>query len=59
MVTGSEMTGFAQVLGLDGGRTAKSYSVDELEIRVDGRPTVNVLTPGEQAESVAAVRQPE
>lgn len=50
MVTGKEMTGFAAALGLDGGREAQSYSVDELEIRVAGRPTVNVLTPGEQPE---------
>ncbi len=52
MVTGRDMIGFAAAFGLDAGQAAKNYTVDQLEIRVAGRPTVNVLTPGEQPELI-------
>ena len=48
MVTGSAIPGFASAFGLDAGRAANSYSVEELSIQTGGRDSVNALWPGEQ-----------
>ena len=50
MVTGKDMTGFAAAFGLDQGRAAQSYGVEQLELRVNGKLAVNALAPGEQPE---------
>lgn len=50
MKTGSEMPGFAEVLGVDGSKAAKDFSVQEIAVRTGSSTMANVLWPGESAE---------
>ena len=50
MKTGSEMTGFAEVFGVDGEKAAKGFSVQEIAVRTRSSEMVNVLSPSESAQ---------
>ena len=50
MKTGSEMTGFGEAFGVDGGKAAKDFAVQETGVRTASSAMVNVLWPGESAQ---------
>jgi len=49
MVTGKDIPGFAETLGVTADRAAQTWAMEELAIRTGEKDSVNVLWPGETA----------